>query len=131
VSTPIDWLTTEEILAVHEEVLAAHGGSAGVRDSGLLESALGRPHNMAAYSQGDLIDWAAAYAHGIANNHPFLDGNKRTAFVATALFLECNGWRITAAEEDVVVMILGLADKSVSHETFTEWLRGNVEAAKA
>lgn len=128
-SAAINWLTKEEILAVHEQVLAAHGGSAGVRDDGLLESALGRPRHLAAYGQGDVIDWASAYAHGIANNHPFLDGNKRTAFVAAALFLECNGHRVIAAEEEVVIMVLGLADKSVSQEALAEWLRKNVEAA--
>ncbi|HYE21628.1 MAG TPA: type II toxin-antitoxin system death-on-curing family toxin [Tepidisphaeraceae bacterium] len=128
-SAHIEWLTKEEILAVHEQVLAAHGGTAGVRDPGLLESALGRPQHLAAYGQGDVIDWAAAYAHGIANNHPFLDGNKRTAFVAAALFLECNGFRVIAAEEEVVLMVLGLADKSISQDAFAEWLRQNVEPA--
>jgi len=120
---PIDWLSKDEILAVHEQVLAAHGGSAGIRDEGLLESALGRPRHLAAYGQGDLVDWAAAYAHGIANNHPFIDGNKRTAFVAAALFLECNGWRVVAPEEQVVQMFLGLADKSVSQDAVARWLR--------
>jgi len=119
----IDWLNKDEIIAVHEQVLAAHGGSAGIRDEGLLDSALGRPRHLAAYGQGDLFDWAAAYAHGIANNHPFIDGNKRTAFVAAALFLECNGWRIIAPEEQVVQMMLGLADKSVSQEAAAQWLR--------
>jgi death on curing protein len=119
----IDWLTKDEILAVHEQVLAAHGGSAGIRDEGLLESALGRPRHLSAYGQGDLFDWAAAYAHGIANNHPFIDGNKRTAFVAAALFLECNGWRVVAPEEQVVQMMVGLADKSIAQDAAARWFR--------
>ena len=123
----IDWLSKVEILAVHEQVLAAHGGSAGIRDQGLLESALGRPRHLAAYGQGDIFDWAAAYAHGIANNHPFIDGNKRTAFVATALFLECNGWHVNAPEEEVVAIMVGVADKSVAQEAIAHWLRDRTE----
>jgi death-on-curing protein len=123
----IDWISKEESLAVHEQVLAAHGGSAGIRDEGLLESALGRPRHLAAYGQGDLFDWAAAYAHGIANNHPFIDGNKRTAFVAAALFLECNGWCVIAPEEQVVQIMVGVADKSVSQEAVAQWLRDSTQ----
>ena len=124
---PIDWLSKDEIVAVHEQVLAAHGGSAGIRDVNLLESALGRPRHLAAYGEGDLFDWAAAYAHGIANNHPFIDGKKRTAFVAAALFLECNGWRVNAPEEEVVAIMVGVADKSVSQEAVAQWLRDRTE----
>jgi death-on-curing protein len=126
----IDWLTKDEILAVHEQVLAAHGGSAGIRDEGLLESALGRPRHLASYGQGDLFDWAAAYAHGIANNPPFVDGNKRTAFVAAALFLESNGWRVVAPEEEVVRMVLGVADKSVPQEAVAQWLGDQTQPVK-
>ena len=94
------WLDPAIILAVHEMQLAEHGGATGIRDSGLLESALARAPNLAAYGQPDAPALAAAYGYGISRNHPFLDGNKRTGFVATELFLQLNGLELTAADAD-------------------------------
>jgi death on curing protein len=119
------WLTVEDALAIHERLLEEHGGTAGVRDQQLLESALARPRQHFAYGESELFILAATLAHGIANNHPFLDGNKRTAFMAAYTFLGVNGWRLTAPEEQAVVMTLGLADKSISSEEYAQWLRDN------
>jgi len=119
------WLTIEPVLAIHERLLEEHGGLAGVRDNALLESALARPRHQFAYGESDLYTLSAAYAFGIVNNHPFLDGNKRTGFIVAALFLESNGLRFSAPEEQAVLMTLGLADKSVAPEKFAEWLRDN------
>src|SRR5690606_17193856 len=96
------WLGTRLILAAHEEQLAEHGGPGGVRDPGMLESALARPQHRALYGTPDVADLAASYAFGLACNHPFVDGNKRAAFVAMEVFLELNGWSLTAGDEDCV-----------------------------
>lgn len=117
------WLSLLEILAVHEQLIAIFGGSSGIRDQGLIESALSRPKKAWAYEKADLFSMAALYADGIINNHPFIDGNKRTGFVAAALFLETNGCSFHGTEEEVVAMTLGLADKSVSKGQYEEWLR--------
>ena len=117
------WLALLEVLAVHEMLLALHGGAIGIRDRGLLESALGRPQNSWAYERADLFALAAAYADGIANNHPFIDGNKRTAFIAAALFLETNGYEFIAPEEEVVAMTLALADKTLPPKQYARWLQ--------
>jgi death-on-curing protein len=119
------WLTIEEAMAIHERLLEEHGGLAGVRDPALLESALARPRHRFAYGESDLFAVAAAYADGIVNNHPFLDGNKRTGFVAAALFLESNGFRFNAPEEQAVLMTVGLADKSIPAEQYAQWLKDN------
>jgi death on curing protein len=119
-----EWIAYEVVLAVHEAQLAEHGGSAGIRDQGLLESALMRPQNVFLYSPGaTLYDLAASYAIGLAKNHAFVDGNKRTAWLACALFLELNGISMIAAQEDVVAIMLGVADGSVNEEQLSEWLR--------
>lgn len=117
------WLDPAVIMAVHEEQLAEHGGAAGVRDAGLLESALGRPRNLAHYGQPDVCELAAAYAFGLVRNHPFIDGNKRSAFVATELFLMLNGWRLTATDVDCVMVMLSLAAGDVDEAHFAQWLR--------
>ena len=119
------WLDIAVIYAVHDEQLAEHGGSAGVRDSGLLESALTRPQNLTAYGQPDAIDLAAAYGFGIASNHPFIDGNKRTAFVAVELFLELNGYELTATDADCVLTMPTLAASEIDEAAFANWIRGN------
>ncbi|MEO6022272.1 MAG: type II toxin-antitoxin system death-on-curing family toxin [Burkholderiales bacterium] len=119
------WLDIAVIYAVHDEQLAEHGGSAGVRDSGLLESALTRPQNLTAYGQPDAIDLAAAYGFGIASNHPFIDGNKRTAFVAVELFLELNGYELTATDADCVLTMLTLAASEIDEAASANWIRGN------
>ncbi|MDO8377261.1 MAG: type II toxin-antitoxin system death-on-curing family toxin [Aquabacterium sp.] len=117
------WLDPAVIMAVHEEQLAEHGGAAGVRDAGLLESALSRPRNLAHYGQPDVCALAAAYAFGLARNHPFVDGNKRSAFVATELFLMINGWRLTATDADCVMVMLSLAAGEIDEAHFAQWLR--------
>lgn len=111
--------------AVHGEQLAQHGGAAGVRDGGLLASALGRQQNLAAYGEPDCAALAATLAWGIARNHPFVDGNKRSAFVAGALFMELNGFRLVASEADVVLTFLALAAGDVSEAALADWFRAN------
>ena len=96
-----------------------------MRDSGLLESALTRPQNLTAYGQPDAIDLAAAYGFGIASNHPFIDGNKRTAFVAVELFLELNGYELTATDADCVLTMLTLAASEIDEAAFANWIRSN------
>jgi len=122
------WIDPAVVLAVHEEQLAEHGGAAGVRDAGLLESALARPRNLAHYGEPDLCELAAAYAFGLARNHPFIDGNKRSAFVATELFLVLNGWQLVASDADCVLVMLSLASGEIDEPTFAAWLRGRVRA---
>jgi death-on-curing protein len=124
-----EWLSRALILAIHDEQLAEHGGGAGVRDEGLLESALARPRNRFEYDRkADLPMLAAAYAFGIAKNHPFIDGNKRTAFVAGELFLDVNGLTLAASDEDCVITMLRLAGGEIDEDTFAQWLRANVTA---
>jgi death on curing protein len=119
----IVWLSTELILAVHDEQLAEHGGAVGLRDSGLLESALARPLNHAGYGEPDIAELAALYALGLARNRPFVDGNKRTAFVALELFLNLNGRRFAADDAEAVVMMLAMAAGELSDAEFIAWVR--------
>ena len=117
------WVTYDVVLAIHEAQLAEHGGSAGIRDQGLLDSALARPKNLYAYSEHvTLTQLAAAYAVGIAKNHGFIDGNKRTAWVVCAVFLELNGVPVTVDQPSVVMMMLGVASGTVIEEQFAQWL---------
>lgn len=120
------WIAPAVILAVHEEQLVEHGGAAGVRDAGLLESALARPRQLAHYGKPDVADLAAAYAFGLARNHPFIDGNKRTAFVAAELFIALNGTRFGASDADCVLTMLALAAGDIDEPTFAAWLRERV-----
>jgi death-on-curing protein len=120
-----EWLTTAMVVAIHDEQLAIHGGSAGLRDQALLESALGRPRNKWAYEQADLPDLAAAYAFGIARNHPFVDGNKRTALLALYTFLGINDVDFIVPEAHAAAMILALAAGEVSEESLARWIRDN------
>ena len=117
------WLDADVLRAVHEEQLAEHGGAAGTRDDGLFESALARPENLVAYGAPDAADLAAAYGFGIARNHPFIDGNKRTAFVAVELFLDLNGFDLTARDADCVLTMLAVAAGQMDEATFARWLR--------
>jgi death-on-curing protein len=117
------WLTRDVILAIHDEQLAEHGGSTGLRDAGLLDSALARPLNRAGYGEPDIAELAAVYALGIVQNHPFVDGNKRTAFVALELFLRLNGWVFTVSDAEAVVMMLALAAGELPDDEFTAWVR--------
>ena len=120
---PWRWLAADVLLAVHEEQLAEHGGAAGVRDLGLFESALARPQNVAAYGNPDAADLAASYGVGLAKNHPFIDGNKRTAFVAVELFLALNGHDLVADDADCVLTMLAVAAGSLDEPGFAAWLR--------
>ena len=123
---PPVWVLPAAVLALHREQLAEHGGLDGVGGEGALDSALARPRNRAAYNNPDLADLAAAHAFGIVRNHPFADGNKRTALVVAELFLALNGHGLTAADEDCVVALLGLADGSLGESEFAAWLRLNL-----
>ena len=121
------WLDVAEALAMHDRLLAIHGGAAGIRDKDLLASALARPRNRHAYAPGaDLPDIAAAYTAGILGNHPFIDGNKRTGFVLGVLFLELNGLRFTADEEAAAQAVLSLAAGTLTETDYAAWLRDNV-----
>ena len=117
------WLLREFIVAIHERLIAEYGGSAGLRDEGLLESALARPLHLFHYSKPSVVELAAAYAVGIAKNHAFIDGNKRTAFVAAAVFLSRNGLRLTAPEAEATIAMLGVAEGSMSEAQFASWLK--------
>ncbi len=120
------WLSRQLILAVHDEQLAEHGGAMGVRDEGLLESALARPLNRAGYGEPDIAELAALYAIAIARNHPFIDGNKRTAYVALETFVLLNGCRFPVSDADAVVTTLALASGELTDDEFTDWVRSNV-----
>jgi death-on-curing protein len=120
------WLGESLLLAVHDEQIAEHGGRAGLRDLALLQSALARPLNLLAYGDPDAFDLAAAYAFGIARNHPFADGNKRTAFVAAAVFLLDNGHEIKATDEAIVRVMLSVSAGSMSERELAAWLRASV-----
>jgi death-on-curing protein len=124
------WLSKEFILALHERLIAEFGGLAGIRDEGLLESALGKPVNLFAYSEPEIFDLAAACAFGIVRNHPFLDGNKRTGFAAAAVFLETNGCRLTASEVEATAGTLALAEGTLSEEGYAGWLTEHSESSK-
>lgn len=117
------WITVEDCLSFHDKVLARFGGAGGVRDAGLVESALARPRHLLAHGTPTLFDLAATYAHGIVRNHPFFDGNKRSGLLAAALFLEANGIRFAAAEEAAVVQMLALASGAITAEDFALWLK--------
>lgn len=120
-----EWLDTTIVLDVHAEQLALFGGADGIRDLGLLESALGRPLNKFSYGETDLAVLAAAYAFGIARNHAFVDGNKRAAFASIIVFLGLNGIDFDVTPEDATAMILSLAAGEVSEESLTRWIRDN------
>jgi death-on-curing protein len=111
------------LLLLHDISLADHGGASGLRDEGLLDSALARPLNHAAYGKPDACELAAAYAYGLAKNHPFVDGNKRAAFLATGLFLALNGMRLTASQADATIAMFSLAAGDLDEPAFAEWLR--------
>lgn len=117
------WIDGAVLLAVHDEQLAEHGGAGGPRDIGLFESAIARPQHLAHYGTLDAADLAAAYGHGIARNHPFVDGNKRTAFVAAELFLLLNGLELLASDADCVTTMLVVAAGQMDEATFARWLR--------
>ncbi len=120
------WILKDVLLAIHSEQLAEHGGRQGIRDEGMLDSALARPRNLAGYDSGaDVMGLAVAYTFGLAKNHPFVDGNKRVAFVAGELFLALNGYELTAGDADCVMTMLAVADGSMPEEALALWYREN------
>lgn len=118
-----EWVSKAVVLALHEEQLAEHRGSPGLRDEGLLESALGKPQNLLSYGEPDLADLAAAYAVGLAKNHPFIDGNKRVSNVVTLTFLLLNGSDLKAEDAEQVRVWLAIADGTMSEEHAANWIR--------
>jgi death-on-curing protein len=122
VTEPV-WLSTDLVIAIHEEQLGQFGGPPGIRDQGLLESTLGQPRHKYANGNEDLATLAAAYAFGLARNHAFVDGNKRIAFLAMVTFLGLNGIDFTVAEPEAVVMMLAVAAGEVSEENLARWIR--------
>jgi death-on-curing protein len=125
VTDKIEWLSLPMVLAIHDEQLVAHGGSGGIRDMALLESALNRPLNKRNYEDAELPELAAAYAYGLARNHPFIDGNKRTSLLALYTFLGINGIDFIVPEADAATVILSLAAGEVSEESLARWIRDN------
>ena len=128
-SEPI-WIEDELVLAIHDRQLVEHGGAEGLRDEALLRSALGRPMNQFAYETTDVVELAAKYTAGIVQNHPFVDGNKRTGFVVGVLFLELNGYRFTASEEAAARAVLELAAGRMDEKGFCEFVRANSKRSR-
>ncbi|GEP45671.1 type II toxin-antitoxin system death-on-curing family toxin [Brevifollis gellanilyticus] len=120
------WIFKETILLLHEQSLNEHGGSSGLRDDGLLDSALGKPQNVHAYNaQASIFDLAASYATGLVKNHPFIDGNKRIGFLAGALMLQLNGYHFAATEADAAISTLALAAGEMTEAEYAAWLEKN------
>ncbi|MFI5353323.1 MAG: type II toxin-antitoxin system death-on-curing family toxin [Candidatus Binatales bacterium] len=118
------WLTKDELIALHDEALAEFGGRTGIRDAGLLENALAKPRNLAAYRDDpSIFDLAAAYSVGIARNRPFVDGNKRMAFLAAAVFLDLNGYELTPTEVEVVDTMIRLAKGAIGQKRLSIWFK--------
>ncbi len=124
------WILRDTVLALHERLLAEFGGSSGVRDRGLLDSALARPENLLAYGKPSVFELAAAYAFGLVKNHPFIDGNKRTGFATAVLFLELNRQRAQASEADAVIQTLALAAGATDEAAYAAWLKANTRRAR-
>jgi len=126
-----DWIWVDPAVAVaaHGEQLAEHGGAAGVRDMSMLESAMARPLNLVAYGDPDVAELAASYAFGIARNHPFADGNKRTAAVVSETFLMLNGYRLMCSDVELVTTFLALAAGELTVDALSDWFRSNIAAA--
>ena len=117
------WLLEEVVIAMHGEEVAEHGGSPGIRDAGLLSSALARPQNQAVHGEPSVFDLAAAYACGIVRNHPFVDGNKRTGFLAAYVFLDLNGWELMASEAEAGAAVMALAASEMDEAGFADRLK--------
>ena len=120
------WIDKRLLLILHDESLAEHGGAPGLRDEGLFDSALARPLNLVAYGEPDLSDLAAAHGVGLAKNHPFVDGNKRCAFLAVGLFVRLNGHRLVASQADATLTMLRVAGGELSESEFAAWVRHNI-----
>jgi death-on-curing protein len=123
------WVLREVVLLAHEQSLAQFGGSSGIRDEGLLDSALGKPRNLFAYGKPNLFELAASYAFGIVKNHPFIDGNKRAGFLVAVVFLESNGYRFYATEVDAALRTLALAAGELTETAYAQWLMANSKLA--
>jgi death-on-curing protein len=123
------WLTRSECLLLHDMMLDQYGGCSGIRDAGLLESALARPQQLHHYGKPTMPEMAAAYTAGIVKNHPFLDGNKRTGFMMGAGFLERNGYEFLASEAEVAIRTLALAAGEMSEAAYADWLQANSKKA--
>ena len=119
------WIDLSVVLAIHEQQIAEHGGSLGIRDLGMIESALGRPQNRLLYNDPDIFDLAAAYGYGLAQNHGFIDGNKRTAYVVTRLFLVLNGYDISASEIEKVITFENVGKGEIDQAALASWLRSH------
>jgi death-on-curing protein len=126
--TPV-WVLRETVLTLHEQSLAGFGGAAGIRDEGLLDSALGKPENLFAYGKPTMFDLAASYGFGLVKNHPFIDGNKRAGFITAVTFLELNGLRFQATEAEAAVRTLALAAGEMSQPEYAAWLKANSRRA--
>jgi death-on-curing protein len=126
--TPV-WVLRETVLTLHEQPLAEFGGSPGICDEGLLDSALGKPENLFAYGKPTIFDLAASYGCGLVKNHPFIDGNKRVGFIVVVVFLELNGYRFQATEAEAAVRTLALAAGEMSESEFAVWLKANSRRA--
>lgn len=128
------WITKRALIILHDESLATHGGASGIRDEGLLDSALARPQNLVAYSESnqapDAGALAAAYGAGLAQNHPFVDGNKRAAFLAVGLFLYKNGHRLVVSQAEATMTVLGVAAGDITEAEFAQWLRDHLSPMK-
>ena len=120
-------MNRQVLLLLHEESLAEHGGAPGLRDEGLLDSALSRPLNLALYDDPDVADLAAAYAMALAKNHAFVDGNKRAAFLALGMFLALNGYRLRATQVDATLTMLAVAAGEISQKGLSQWIRDHME----
>jgi death-on-curing protein len=125
----IFWISAAAATAIHSEQLAEHGGGEGVRDMGLLHSAMARPQNLASYEQPHMARLAASYAFGIARNHPFTDGNKRTAAVVSETFLILNGYELTATDAEIIVAFTALAAGDLEESELAEWFRERIAAS--
>ncbi len=121
------WVDRRVLLLLHDEGLVEHGGAPGLRDEGLLDSALARPLNLTAYGNPDLADLAAAYGVGLAKNHAFVDGNKRVAFLAVGLFLALNGYRLRVTQADATLTVLDVASGDMDETAFSQWIRAHTE----
>ena len=119
------WLREDVVIAMHGEQIAEHGGSPGIRDAGLLSSALARPQNQVAYGKPSVFNLAAAYAFGVIQNHPFVDGNKRAGFLAAYVFLDLNGWELVASEAEAVSAVMALVTGEMDESGFSDWLKDN------
>jgi death-on-curing protein len=128
-SEQLGWIDPDILLTAHDEQLAEHGGAAGIRDMGLFESALTRPQNLAACGEPDAAPLAASYAYGIAKNHTFVDGNKRTALIALEYFLALNRFELTAGDSQCVLVILSVASGAFSEEELAGWIRKHLQPA--